>query len=198
MNLALFDFDGTITNKGTYLEFIRFAVSLPRQLVGNALLSPLIAAYHLGLISAQRIRPAIAHTAFRGASAERLSQLGAEFSSSVIPPLVRSEAQSRIDWHKQRGDEVVVVSASLDVYMSSWCQKNELSLICTRLEVKDGKATGRYLDGDCTGAEKKRRILERYDIAQCPLVYAYGDTAEDDEMLSLAQRRVFCWQELTP
>jgi len=55
MNLALFDFDGTITNKGTYLEFIRFAVSLPRQLVGNALLSPLIAAYHLGLISAQRI-----------------------------------------------------------------------------------------------------------------------------------------------
>lgn len=198
MNLALFDFDGTITTTGTYLPFIRFAVSWPRRLLGMTLLSPLIAAYRLGIVSARRARPAVARVAFGGASMGRLRALGQEFAERVIPTLVRAEARERIAWHKAQGDHVVIVSASLDVYMVSWCREQELDLICTELEVRGDKTSGRYLGGDCTGVEKKRRVLARYDLARYSTIYAYGDTAEDHELLSLAHRRFMCWNEMAP
>jgi phosphatidylglycerophosphatase C len=42
MNLALFDFDGTITKGDTWTPFIRFAVRPARMLVGRVLLSPVV------------------------------------------------------------------------------------------------------------------------------------------------------------
>lgn len=196
MDLALFDFDGTITTRGTYLDFIRFAVSRRRQLIGTAALSPCIAAYRMGLLPELSLRPLVARVAFGGSSEHALREHGKRFSKSFIPPLVRDEAKARLDWHKQRGDTVVVVSASLDVYLQSWCEEHRLDLICTELEMRNGKATGHYLNGDCTGSEKKRRILARYDPSRYDSVYAYGDTAEDNEMLSLAHRKFFRWREL--
>lgn len=71
-----------------------------------------------------------------------------------------------------------------------------MELICTELESKDGVLTGRYRHGDCTGGEKLRRVRERYDIQKFPVVYAYGDTKEDLEMMSIAHKKFFCWQEV--
>lgn len=51
MNLALFDFDGTITTRGTYLDFIHFAVSRTRKVVGTAALTPWVVGYRMGLSS---------------------------------------------------------------------------------------------------------------------------------------------------
>ena len=91
---------------------------------------------------------------------------------------------------------MVVVSASLDVYLEAWCKENDLEVICTRLQTSNGKMTGRYIAGDCSGKEKRIRILRQYNINEYALIYAYGDTAEDDDMLSLADRKFFRWNEL--
>lgn len=197
MNLALFDFDGTITTRGTYLDFIRFAVSRRRWLLGSAALTPWIAGYRMGLLSERGVRPIVSRVAFAGTSAQRLVDLGEDFATRTIPPLVRDEARRRIAWHQQQGDLVVVVSASLDVYLNAWCRAQGVELICTTLEVKQGVVTGRYLGGDCTGAAKRERIVQRYELASYDTIYAYGDSHEDDEMLSLAQRRFFRWREST-
>jgi phosphoserine phosphatase len=93
---------------------------------------------------------------------------------------------------------VVVVSASLDVYLSEWCKEVGVELICTELEARGGILTGRYRHGDCTGKEKARRVRERYDVRAYEVVYAYGDTKEDEAMLALAQRRFFRWREQSP
>ena len=42
MDLALFDFDGTITVDPTYPAFVRFAVRPGRKLCGGIILTPLI------------------------------------------------------------------------------------------------------------------------------------------------------------
>jgi phosphatidylglycerophosphatase C len=42
MNLALFDFDGTITTADTFTPFLRFAVRRERILVGCVIFSPLM------------------------------------------------------------------------------------------------------------------------------------------------------------
>ena len=125
-----------------------------------------------------------------------IRQAGRDYSREHLPRMVRAEALERLEWHRERGDRIVVVSASLDAYLSPWCSHHGFDLICTRLASRDGTLTGRYSGGDCSGAEKARRILGRYRIQDFGKIYAYGDTDEDREMLGLAHERYFRWQKV--
>jgi len=97
MNLALFDFDGTITTRDTFLEFIRFAVAPQRWLLGKAVLRPWILGYRLGLVSAPKIRPVISRVAFWGMREQELRRLGEEFAKEKLPTWIREETRLRID-----------------------------------------------------------------------------------------------------
>jgi phosphatidylglycerophosphatase C len=196
MNLALFDFDGTITTSDTFTPFIRLAATPGRMLAGSVLLGPLALGYRLGAVSASRARPAVARVAFRGASAADVRCLGRKYAADVLPGTLRQRALERVARHQEQGDDVVVVSASLDVYLRPWCESRGLGCICTELEELNGRLTGRYRHGDCSGAEKVRQIRERYALERYAQVYAYGDTSEDREMLALAHRRYYRWQEI--
>jgi len=195
MNLALFDFDGTVTVNDTFTPFIYFAASRTRIALGMVLLGPMILGYKLGLIAAPRMRAAIVRFAFAGRSEGEVKDLGARYSATLSAK-VRPEALDRIRWHQANGDVVVVVSASLGPYLSGWCERHGVELICTELESKDGVLSGRYAGGDCTGGEKARRVQERHDLKRYPIVYAYGDTEEDRELLSLASKPFFRWKEM--
>lgn len=196
MNLALFDFDGTITFGDTFSPFIRFAVDRRQLVTGMLALSPIILGYKLGLVTAARMRRGMVEAAFRGKREEDVRALGLRYSRQVISGVVRPHALERIEWHKAQGDVVVVVSASLDVYLSDWCQKLGIELICSQLEAAAGVMTGRYIGADCAGEEKAKRVREAYDTRAYPIVYAYGDTDEDQALLRLAHKRYFRWREV--
>ena len=159
-HLALFDFDGTITFKDTFTPFIYFASSWRRILLGTFLLGPMIIGYKLGLVPASKMRAAVVRVGFRGRAESEVNALGARYSAT-LGEVVRPEALERIRWHLANGDLVVVVSASLGVYLRGWCAALGLELVCTELESKDGVLSGRYAGGDCTGGEKARRVRER-------------------------------------
>jgi HAD superfamily hydrolase (TIGR01490 family) len=196
-DLALFDFDGTITSTDTWTPFMRFAVSPGRLFVGRAVLAPVIVGYRLGAISASRGRQIATRVAFQGASAAVARRLGAEYAATVLPRTVRWSALDRIEAHRSRGDHVVIVSAALDLYLGPWCGGHRLDYICSTLEERQGRLTGRYLGRDCVGPEKVRRILERYDLSRYRRVHAYGDSGDDREMLDLAQTKYYRWQEIS-
>jgi HAD superfamily hydrolase (TIGR01490 family) len=196
MNLALFDFDGTITASDTWTPFMRLAVRPSRMRVAAVVLSPVIVGCKLGLISSSRGRQAASRVGFSGEPAGRIRQHGERYASSVLPGTLQPRALERLEWHGAQGDQIVVVSASLDAYLGPWCAEHRLECICTTLEERGGRLTGRYVGGDCTGAEKVRRIRARYDISRYPVVYAYGDSGEDREMLALAHRKFYRWQEI--
>jgi phosphatidylglycerophosphatase C len=195
-NLALFDFDGTITTQDTFTPFVFEAVPPARLAIGKVVLSPLIVAYKLGLVSASFMRRRIVQFGFRGRPVADVRRAGLEYSRRRLADVVRDNALERIRWHQARADEVVVVSASLDVYLEDWCRQVGVALICTELEQVDGALTGRYVHGDCSGPEKARRVRARYDLSEYSVVYAYGDTREDDEMLQLASQRSYRWEPL--
>ena len=197
MNLALFDFDGTITYSDTYTPFLRYS-SEPRRLAfGRVVLAPVVIAYRLGLISESRARVIVSAFAFRGRSEADVRMAGATYARDVLPRKVRPEALERLAWHQMQGDIVVIVSGSLDVYLAGWCRDHAVDLICSELEAVNGTLTGRYRCGDCVGQEKVRRILERYNLESFPLVYAYGDTDDDRPMLSLAAMKYFQGQPVS-
>ena len=196
MNLALFDFDGTITHKETFADFLRFAIPRRRRVLGSALFPPLVVGYRLGLVSGVHIRARLVDFGFRGLVADRIVRAGRHFSEAVLPAIVRPSALARIQWHKAQGDKVVVVSGALDIYLSPWCKQQGLELLCSSLHVENGVFTGRYQGLQCVRAEKCRRVRELYDPADFPVVYAYGDTKEDLDMLAMAHRKFYRWQEV--
>ena len=196
-DLALFDFDGTITKTETFTPFIRFTVPRVRFKLVAAFLSPVIAAYRLDLLTALTVRKIVINFCFYRMREADLLRLGREYSTDFLPKFLRPLALERIAWHKDRGDTVVVVSASLSAYLSDWCRSLNIGLICSELETSNGFLTGRYKGGDCAGEGKSNRIRERYNMGSFSKVYAYGDTYEDYHMLELAHYRFFRWQELS-
>lgn len=195
-NLALFDFDGTITSKDTFTPFIFRAVEPTRLAAGKIALSPLIAAHRLGFVSTSLLRRSIVLWGFRGRRYAEIHAAGLRYSQTELALVVRRKALARIRFHQAQGDVVAVVSASLDVYLSHWCREVGVELICAELEHRRGVLTGRYRDGDCSGDEKARRVQQRYDLKSFGTIYAYGDSPEDEAMLTLAHQRFYRSAEL--
>lgn len=197
MNLALFDFDGTITTREMFPDFMRFAVTPRRLACGKVLLAPFIAGYRLGIVPGNAVRAGIVGFGFRGVPVEHLRLAGEAFASDIIAGALRANAMERIHWHQAQGDRVAVVSGSLEAYLSPWCKQHGLELICSRLAATNGVLSGRYLGEQCVGKEKVRRIRECYAPEDYAAVYAYGDTHEDDEMLAMADHGYFRWEATT-
>ncbi|SFR95233.1 HAD-superfamily subfamily IB hydrolase, TIGR01490 [Dyella sp. OK004] len=196
MNLALFDFDGTITTHEMFAPFVRFAVPPGRRMLGNVVFAPIYAGYKLGMVSGSAIRSSVVRFGFSGVAADTMHEAGKRFSNDILPNVVRPHALERMRWHQAQDDTVAVVSGSLDVYLTHWCSQHNVDLICSRLETRDGRLTGRYVGEQCVGEEKAQRVRDRYDLGGFGQLYAYGDTHEDMAMLALAHRKYFRWEEM--
>jgi HAD superfamily hydrolase (TIGR01490 family) len=195
--LALFDFDGTITTREMLPDFFRLAIPRRRVQFGGVLLAPLIIGYKLGVVSGSLLRAAIVRLGFTGVCLQSYRDHGLDFARSVLPGVIRPEAAERIAWHRARGDRVIVVSGALDVYLAPWCQTQGLELICSALQHREGRLTGRYEGSQCVSARKRERVLQRVDRSRYSEIYAYGDTVEDRELLELASRRFYQGREVT-
>ena len=198
MDLALFDFDGTITERETMPDFMLAAVRPGRLIVGKLVFLPLVLGYKLGIISGSVVRAAICRFGFWGVPAAELEQHGLAFAEQFLPSVLREQAMKRIAWHKSRGDRIVVVSGGLDLYLSHWAKAHGLELLCSSLEQREGRFTGRYRGAQCVRAEKVRRVQEALNAGNYQRVFAYGDTPEDHELLAMAHEAYYQWQPMAP
>jgi len=197
MELALFDFDHTVTTCDTYGRFLR-RVATPEQLAHAWWrIGPWLLAYRAGLISAERIRARVTRLAFSGRHAADIATLAAGYAREVLPSLVRPWMLERIQWHLRQGHTVAIVSGSLDLYLRPWCEQYGLQLVCNQLQSRDGRLTGRYREDDC-GARKVERIRRHFDLSHYSRIHAYGDSREDRPMLALAHERWYRGKPLSP
>ena len=97
----------------------------------------------------------------------------------------------KLQWHQQRGDRIIVVSASMENWLNPWCEMRSLELLSTRLEVEQGMLTGKFATANCHGKEKVNRIRGHVDLDDFEKIYAYGDTDGDREMLMLADEAFY-------
>ncbi len=188
MNIAFFDFDGTITTDDSLIRFVRFAVGDVKFTLGMAALSPMLVTYKLKLIPNYKAKQMLLSYFFKGMREEVFQALAREFSLGHIDPVLRPKAMEKIAWHKERGHKVVIVTASIECWLKPWCDKNDIDLIATRLEVVNGRITGKLATRNCYGIEKVNRIRESYDLTEYGTIYAYGDSAGDKEMLGIANK----------
>jgi len=184
--IAFFDFDGTITTKDTLLEIIKYRHGKVKFYLGFLLHSPYLVAFKAGIISNQTAKEKVLKLFFGKMTTEQFKQCCDNFAAEMIPALLRKKALKEIEQLKKAGAEVVIVSASPENWLQTWCASLNLKLLATQLEVKNDTITGKIKGNNCHGEEKVRRIKETYNLSDYKEIYCYGDTSGDKPMLALA------------
>lgn len=185
-DLALFDFDGTLTHCETFPRFVRSVVPAERLRWGRWRLAPLVAGYRLGLVNGTRVRAAVVARALTGMPVAHFEAAAREWARGELPALLRPEAMARLRAHRDRGDTVRVVSGNFEALIGPWAEAEGVVALGSRLEARDGLLTGRYAGPQCVLDEKVVRIRAELEPSRFDRVHAYGDTPEDRPMLLLA------------
>lgn len=191
MKLALFDFDGTITTRDSFRDFLIFAVGKLKFLQGMIFLSPWLAMYVLKIIPNWKAKQRVMTWFFAGMKNNQLELIARKFATESLPKIVKKSALSRLKWHLGEGHRVIVVSASTEKYLKYWCEDNGIEIIGTRLEIENDLITGKFDGKNCWGPEKVKRIEKYLNLDDFEYVYAYGDSRGDREMLLIADESGF-------
>lgn len=185
--IAAFDFDGTITTKDTLFDFIKFYHGEFKLYKGLFLLSPTLIAFNLGFIENSRAKEKLLSFFFKGESITKFNEMCEAYSSRIYE-ICREDALERIMWHKERGHEVLIVSASLQNWISPWARDMDIpQVLGTGLAVNEkGIITGSFSTPNCYGPEKVNRLKAVYPDKKTYILYAYGDSSGDRELLAYA------------
>jgi phosphatidylglycerophosphatase C len=189
--VAAFDFDGTLTDGGSVFSFLVAVGGRGPVTAVSLALSPRLA--HAALAGgevADRTKELLFQRVLDGVPLEAALAVGEQFAGRHLTRHGRAAVRQRLDWHRQRGDRVVVVSASPELYIR---EAGRLlgadGVIATRLEVdRRGALTGRYHGANCRGEEKARRLRAWIAETGPPpgTVWAYGNSRGDLRMLRAA------------
>jgi phosphatidylglycerophosphatase C len=183
--VAAFDFDGTLTRRDTVLPFLASVVGWPR--VATAL------GVHAHRLARDRddAKERVLVRLFSGLPGDELREAGRAYARGIH---VRPEMRDRLAWHRREGHDIVIVSASLDVYLDEIAGSLDVAeVLCTTLEIgADGRCTGKLVGGNCRGPEKAKRLRAHLgDGSDGEIVlWAYGDSRGDDEMLAMADHPI--------
>ncbi len=194
-DVAAFDFDGTLTDRGSVFDFLADVAGRRAVLEAAAALAPqLVRAALAGGTTADETKQRLFTRVLGGAEATRVHEVAVEFGTRHVAAHLRPDVGRRLEWHRCRGDAVVVVSASPEAYVAVAADHlGAAGTVATRLEVgADGRLTGRYEGRNCRGEEKVRRLrlwLRDQDL-EGRLLWAYGNSRGDLRMLGMADTGV--------
>jgi HAD superfamily hydrolase (TIGR01490 family) len=185
---AFFDLDKTVIAKSSTLAFSRpfYAGGLinRRAALRSAYAHFMFLAGGADHDQMERMRAYLSDLV-AGWDVAQVNQIVAEALSGLIEPMVYREATALIAEHRQRGSDVVLVSASgAEVVGPIGAMLGIDHVVATRMVAQDGRYTGEiefYAYGE-NKAVAIRELAERrgYDLEHC---YAYSDSVTDLPML---------------
>jgi phosphatidylglycerophosphatase C len=175
------------------MDFVRFCQG-PWVLCRDLLwVATALSSYHLGLAANGQAKEAVLTRYFAGMGIDTFRELGQTYALTRLDRFVKPSALARLDAHRRQGARIIVLSASLETWIQPWCHAHQIECIATRVEVNQGKLTGRLVR-NCHGENKVRMLREQATLADYGPITAYGDSSGDHEMLALADEahyRVF-------
>ena len=193
--VAAFDFDGTLTTSDTFLPFLARAggpASMMSSLSRGLLVWP--------RQGRDRAKEQSVAAALRNQPLERLQRLGRDQARMIVDqrqpkpwaPGIQPAVIGRLRRHQDLGHRVVVVSASLRVYVEPVARLLGVDdVIATELETDaDDICNGRLASPNCRGPEKVAR-LEAAVAPRWEEAWAYGDSDGDAALLATAANAVW-------
>lgn len=182
--ISAFDFDGTLTCRDTFSDFSSYVLGRRKWLLSLLGQFPYLIGWKLGFIKAEKAKQRLFASLFSGMDAEDFREWGRKYASR-INMILRPSVVGKLKEAVERGDVVLIVSASIADWIRPWAASNGADdVLATEVEVGlDGKLTGRFSTPNCNGAEKVRRIMKACPDRKEALLVAYGDSRGDSKML---------------
>jgi HAD superfamily hydrolase (TIGR01490 family) len=183
--LAVFDLDGTITRHDTLVPFLLgYAARHPRGAWRLWRLPFSLLRLALGLSDRGRFKASLVRQVMVGATRRDVDDWAGEFCRARLPPLLNPGALAAIERHRAAGDRLVLLSASVDLYVPAIGRALGFDeTICTGLSWSDGRLAGRLTTANRRGAEKKRCIEQLRARHPDARIAAYGNAGSDFEHL---------------
>ena len=209
--VAAFDFDGTLSSRDNFLRFVRLVA-------GNADTARAMAAAVPSLLASRKdkaqrdvAKATVLRQTLGGRREDSLRDLGTRFARLVVERHLNPHVVERLDAHRALGHELVIVSASLTLYLDPVAELLGIpTVLATAMEVDaDGRLTGEMTGENVRGPEKARRLDAWLDTTPdttpdtrpdttpdtrtgdtSAVVFAYGDSHGDTELLARADHPV--------
>jgi HAD superfamily hydrolase (TIGR01490 family) len=193
VRLAIFDLDGTIARHDTLAPYV-FGYLVRKRLwraPALLLLLPVLLCYALGLVGRGGLKSAFIRTALGGCRRKRLERWTAIFVERLVAHELFPQALEAIQAHARRGDHLVLLSASTDLYVPAIGHALGFQeVICTGVRWKGERLRGTLTTPNRQGEEKARCVTALRARHPGVQAVAYGNAASDLEHLKLVERGV--------
>ena len=194
---ALFDCDGTLYSAQYGRGLMKYASERGKKNAVRmyyASLVPLFALRKFKLISDEGFqRPLTSRMSWmiKGMSEDEFRDLSTCLFKEYLLPTQRTEVVARLRDHQANGHVVLLVSAQLtpsleilgDLYQAN-------GVVGTKVELKNGRYTGRFVPPVITGMEKDRYARQYFSSQNLDVdweaSYAYADSITDSGLLNMA------------
>jgi putative phosphoserine phosphatase/1-acylglycerol-3-phosphate O-acyltransferase len=183
---AFFDFDGTViathSVKDMFLERLRNGEVSSQELFD---LGDMVTRY---LLNVGGFEEALASTVanLKGMSERKLVELGAKVTREHLAAEIFPEVRAMIAAHERQGHTVVIVSSATRYQIEPVAKILGIEhIVCTDLDVADGRLTGRLRGDPCFGESKllAAREFARKHRVRLGRSYFYANGIEDLPLL---------------
>lgn len=184
--LSVFDFDGTLTRRDSFVPFLRFAfgkrVFSLRML---RLVLPTLRCFSRKL-TRDELKEVLITTFLTGTDARWVEKKAQEFCERYWHKMMRPEGLRAVAAEIASDAEVTLCSASPELVLRPFTERLGIKLIGTQLEEKDGILTGKINGNNCRCGQKIARLQQVYGDLSAYHMRAWGDSRGDYELLYAA------------
>ncbi len=187
-SLAVFDLDGTLSFRDTFAAFVAgYLRRHPARLIGTPGAALALAAWCVGVLDRGQLKSRLIRAFMGGDSRQDIEHWSRAFSSQLVDHGMRPEALEALQAHRQRGDCLILLSASPDLYVPEIGRLLGMHrVICTRIRFEGDRLQGGLLTLNRRGREKLRCLEALREEFPDASISAYGNAASDLAHLAAA------------
>ena len=190
MKVAVFDLDGTITRRDTLWPYLHGWVRRTRRRGFWRRAFAATARFPLDR-DRGRLKFELIRAAMGGATQAEVAAWTTEYVAGLDAAKLCPGALDAIARHRGAGDRLVLLSASVDLYVPEIGRRFAFDeTICTGVAWRDGRLDGALVTENRRGAEK-RRCVEALRSRQAGMTFAaYGNARSDFDHLAIVDEPV--------
>jgi len=190
--LVFFDLDGTITRRDTLIGYVAgFALRHPLRLFGFLAALPALLRFLVVDRDRGRLKGELLHAVMGGARREQVEAWTTAFVRRLIARGCFREALNCIAHHRTVGDHLVLMSATVDLYVPEIAANLGFhEHVCSHVAWQDDRLEGRLIGANVRDEEKARQV--RALAARFPgrRLVGYGNSHPDLNHLRLVDQAV--------
>lgn len=189
--LAIFDLDGTITRHDTFLPYLRGWLRRHPERLRRLPIAAAIIRFIVGGRDRGRLKSDLIRAWMAGAPEAEVNTWSDEFVASLGAAEFCPGALAAIERHRSAGDRLVLLSASVDLYVPRIGARLGFDeSICTGVTWSDGRLDG-GLSTPNRRASEKRRCVEALRLRfPGAAIAAYGNSRSDLAHLAAVEHPV--------